>query len=92
METIIKFEEFKKNFYNNPSHWSNNKRKMFGMNVIRKPINNKERTKFPYREYLNQEIFEDLVNEIEKRIEIYFQSDKFTNFAEIKNVPYGDKK
>lgn len=45
------YESDKRDFYNNPSHWSNNKRRMNGLPVIRGKTNKTRWKRFPDFEF-----------------------------------------
>ena len=85
------YEINKKDFYENPLHWSNNKRRMHGLSVLRGRINKCRSKKFPsFRPtprvfFLIKDIIEDTLCENMK-------DDKFFNkFIDIKNIDVGDK-
>lgn len=85
-----KYNQRKYDFYANPYHWTNNKRKLHGLHTIRKPINNKSRTRFSTNWVWM--IYEELVDKIEKTIEMYIQSGKlFEDFVDIRKIELGDK-
>ena len=86
----IREYELKKNeFYSNPMHWSNNKRKMHGLPVLRGDINKDRIKKFysfkpsPIVFYLIEDIMEEILpKEINKH---------FEQFADIKDFSMGRK-
>ena len=85
------YEIKKKEFYENPLHWSNNKRKMQGLVVLRGKINKCRSKKFPSFRPTPRVFFliEDI---IEETLCEYLKDDKFFNkFVDIKNIDVGDK-
>jgi len=96
IEKILKeekdqYEKDKKEFYSNPLHWSNNKRKYTGLPVLRGKIN-KHRIK-TFRSFRPTPrvffLIEDTINEI---ISDQIQKPEFFNsFVEIKNFKEGRK-
>lgn len=85
------YEIKKKEFYENPLHWSNNKRKMQGLVVLRGKINKCRSKKFPsFRP--TPRVFFLLEDIIEETLCEYLKDDKFFNkFVDIKNIDVGDK-
>ncbi len=86
-----KYEIKKKEFYENPLHWSNNKRRMHGLPVLRGKVNKNRSKKFPsFRPtprvfFLIEDIIEETLCENAK-------DNKFFNqFVDIKNIDIGDK-
>lgn len=85
------YEIKKKQFYENPIHWSNNKRKIRGLPVLRGRINKCRSKKFPSFKPTSRAFFliEDI---IEETLCKNWKNDKFFNkFADIKNIDVGDK-
>lgn len=85
------YEIKKKEFYKNPLHWSNNKRRMRGLPVLRGRVNKCRSKKFPSFEPTPRVFFliEDI---IEETLCENWKNDKFFNkFVDIKNIDVGDK-
>ena len=84
------YEIKKKEFYDNPLHWDNNKRKRKGLPVFRGKVNKYRCKKYPYFRP-TQEIFfilEDIIDEKKKKT----INEHFINeFVDIKNFEIGDK-
>lgn len=85
------YEIKKKEFYENPLHWSNNKRKMHGLSVLRGRINKCRSKKFPsFRP--TPKVFFLIEDIIEETLCKNWEDDKFfNNFVDIKNFDVGDK-
>lgn len=81
----------KKEFYENPLHWSNNKRKIQGLPVLRGRINKCRSKKFPSFKPTPRAFF--LIEDtIEETLRESGKNDKFFNkFVDIKNINVGDK-
>ena len=80
----------KKEFYENPLHWSNNKRKMQGLHTLRGRVNKYRNKKFPAFKPTPRVFFliEDI---IEETLCENWKNDKiFNDFVDIKNVSVGD--
>lgn len=80
------YEKRKAAFYNNPLHWSNNKRRMHGLHALRGSINKCRSKRYPsYRPTAH--LFctiEDMLDEI---ISSELSSNKFfNNFVEFKSL------
>lgn len=81
-----KYEKEKEEFYSNPIHWNNNKRRMYGLPLLRGRVN-KERSKvFPsFRSNAVFYIIEDTIDEVlgDKLIrdEFFGEFVSFKNFA-----------
>ena len=85
------YETKKKQFYENPIHWSNNKRKIRGLPVLRGRINKCRSKKFPSFKPTPR-VFFLIEDTIEETLCKNWKNDKFFNkFADIKNIDVGDK-
>lgn len=85
------YEIKKKEFYENPLHWSNNKRRIRGLPVLRGRVNKYRSKKFPSFKPTPRVFFliEDI---IEETLCENWENDKFFNkFVDIKNIDVGDK-
>ena len=89
-------EEYERNknaFYNNPIHWSNNKRRRYGLPVLRGDIN-KYRSKIypvfhPSVKFFG--LLDDITTEIlENKFENGEFNDFFNSFVEAKDLAVGD--
>lgn len=85
------YEVKKKEFYENPLHWSNNKRRMHGLPVLRGRVNKYRSKKFhsfrptPRAFFLIEDIIEEMLCE-------NWKDDKFFDkFVDVKNIDVGDK-
>ena len=85
------YEIKKKEFYENPLHWSNNKRRMHGLATLRGRVNKCRSKKFhsfrptPRVFFLIEDIIEETLCE-------NWKDDKyFGRFADVKNINVGDK-
>ena len=85
------YEIKKKEFYENPLHWPNNKRRMHGLAVLRGRINKCRSKKFPsFRP--TPRIFFLIEDIIEETLCKDWKDDKFFNkLVDIKNIDIGDK-
>ena len=85
------YEIKKKEFYENPLHWSNNKRRMHGLPVLRGRVNKCRSKKFPSFRPTPRVFFliEDIIEESFCKD---WKDDKFFNkFVDIKNIDISDK-
>lgn len=82
-----KYEKKRANFYNNPLHWDNNKRKRYGLPVLRGKVN-RYRTKCYPSFKPSPYLFYTVENIIEKTIVSKLSN---TKFVDVKNVNIGDK-
>lgn len=85
------YEIKKKEFYENSLHWSNNKRKIRGLPVLRGRVNKCRSKKFHSFKSTPRVFFliEDI---IEETLCKNWENDKFFNkFVNIKNIDVGDK-
>ena len=85
------YEIKKKEFYENPLHWSNNKRRMHGLPVLRGRVNKCRSKKFPsFRP--TPKLFFLIEDIIEETLCENWKDNKFFNkFVDIKNIDVGDK-
>jgi len=94
IEKILKeekdqYEKDKKEFYSNPLHWSNNKRKYAGLPVLRGKINKHRIKKFRSFHPIPR-IFFLIEDTIDEMISAQIQKPEFFNsFVEIKNFKKG---
>ena len=85
------YEIKKKAFYDNPLHWSNNKRKMHGLPVLRGRLNKCRSKKFPSFKP-TQRVFFLIEDIIEETLCENLKEDKFFNkFVDVKNVRLGEQ-
>lgn len=87
-EKLEEYRRKKKAFYNNPIHWNNNKRRRYGLPVLRGSVN-----KYRLKEYPGFHpsvrffcMMEDLFDEIL----ITTMEDGFNSFVEVKDLAVGD--
>lgn len=85
------YEIKKKEFYENPLHWSNNKRRMCGLAVLRGRVNKCRSKKFPSFRPTPRVFFliEDIIEET--LCENWKDNKFFNSFVDIKNIDIGDK-
>lgn len=79
------YEKKKREFYSNPIHWSNNRRKMHGLSLLRGKINRgriKEYPKFHSSAvfYIIEEVIEDVLGDRLSRDEFF---DEFVEFNDL---------
>lgn len=88
LEEKRKWELDKIEFESNPLHWSNNKRKMHGMNTLRGSLNKNRKKKFHvYRpSYKMFSFIEDMVC---RKLQYIYQNDFFNNFVDVKDLGIG---
>lgn len=85
------YETKKREFYENPIHWSNNKRRMHGLPVLR-GINNKYRSKKFHSFKPTPRVFFLMEDIVEEMICNSWKDDEFFDkFVDIKNIDIGDK-
>ena len=86
------YEIKKKEFYENPLHWSNNKRRIRGLHVLRGRVNKCRSKKFhsfkptPRVFFLMEDIVEEMICNSWK------DNKFFDKFVDIKDIDIGDKK
>ena len=84
-----KYEKEKAEFYSDPLHWDNNKRKRRGLPVLR-GIANKYRSK-SFRSFCPIRLFNVLEDTIDEILTDKFKSNKFFDgFVDVKNMTFGD--
>jgi len=80
IEEIIEMD--KELFYSNPLHWTNNKRKMYGLPVLRGKLNKSRKTTYSPRRIMKQ-LFDIIYDAIGKEIS---QSYSYENFVDVKDI------
>lgn len=80
IEEII--EKDKELFCSNPLHWTNNKRKMYGLPVLRGKSNKSRKTTYSPRRIMKQ-LFDTIYDAIGKEIS---QSYSYENFVDVKDI------
>lgn len=74
-------------FESNPIHWSNNKRKMYGMNTLRGSVNKNRILKFStYRP--SPKLFSFVEDTIEKLCHIRIENALLKNFVDVKDLKF----
>ena len=84
------YEKKKADFYNNPLHWDNNKRKRYGLPVLRGRVNKGRVKRYPSFRPTPRlfYIFEDMIDEF---LADKFKSNKFfQKFVDIKDLNIDD--
>lgn len=80
----------KENFYNDPLHWSNNKRKRNGLSVLRGSTNHKDRRHF-HSFHPTAFLFGIVENMIEDKLTNKLLNDQFFNqFVDYRDLDLGD--
>lgn len=80
----------KENFYNEPLHWSNNKRRRNGLPVLRGSANHKDRCRFPSF-HPTAFLFGIVENMIEDKLTNKLSNDQFFNqFVDYRDLDLGD--
>ena len=90
-EELEEYRRKKKAFYDNPIHWDNNKRKRYGLPVLRGSVNKcrlKEYSGFFFPSVRLFGMMEDLFDEIL----ITTMEDNLNSFVEVKDLAVGDAK
>ena len=85
MDKTDKIIEYLKQWKQNPLHWSNNKRRIAGLPVLRGKSNIKDRFLVPQL-ILTQLVMEALDEEVNKYIE-----NSYKNLVDVNNITIGDK-
>lgn len=84
------YEKYKVEFYADPIHWSNNKRKQHGLPVLRGKTNKNRNTKF-HSFKPTPRVFFVIEDIIDKTIGDKFNNNNFFNrFVEVKDLKIGD--
>ena len=86
------YENKRTAFYNNPLHWDNNKRRRYGLPVLRKNINKCRAKRYPsFRPTVRFFcLLEDVIDEI--LTDKFNSNELFENFVDIKDLNVGDTK
>ena len=90
-EELEKYRRKKKAFYDNPIHWDNNKRRRYGLPVLRGSVNKRRLKEYQGFFFPSVRLFgmmEDLFNEIL----ITTMEDNLNSFVEVKDLAIGDAK
>ena len=86
-------EEYERNknaFYADPIHWNNNKRKRYGLSVLRGSVNKYRSKKYPAF-YPSVKFFGRLDDIITETLEDNFKNNKYFNSSvEVKDLAVGD--
>lgn len=83
---INNYKTRREEFYNNPMHWDNNKRRSAGLPVLRGNLN-KYRSKVFKSSVISSELFEETERGINKIISnCAFSSSYFDKFVEVENA------
>lgn len=87
-EELEEYRRKKKAFYDNPIHWDNNKRRRYGLPVLRGNVNKYRLKECPgfYPSVRFFGMMEDLFDEIL----ITTMEDGFNSFVEVKDIAAGD--
>ena len=85
------YEKKRADFYNNPLHWSNNKRRRHHLPVLRGSINKNRSKRYPSFHptarifYLIEDVMDDILTDSFKNNEF------FNQFVDVKDLNIGDK-
>ena len=85
------YEKKKKDFYDNPLHWSNNKRRRHHLPVLRGSVNKYRSKRYPsfYPTARTYYLIEDVMDDI---LTDNFKNNEFFNqFVDVKDLNIGDK-
>lgn len=85
-------EEYERNknaFYADPIHWNNNKRRRYGLSVLRGSVNKYHSKKYPVF-YPSVKFFGLLEDIITETLEDNFNNEYFNFFVEVKDLAVGD--
>ena len=85
------YEKKKTDFYNNPLHWSNNKRRRHHLPVLRGSINKNRSKQYPLFHPTTRIccLIEDVIDEV---LTDNMKNNKFfRQFVDVKNIGVGDK-
>ena len=85
-------EEYERNknaFYADPIHWNNNKRRRYGLSVLRGSVNKYRSKKYPVF-YPSVKFFGLLEDIITETLEDNFNNEYFNFFVEVKDLAVGD--
>ena len=86
------YEQRKAEFYNNPLHWSNNKRRRYGLSVLRGRANKCRAKRYPSFRPTTR-LFCTLEDVIEEALTDKLKSNEFFNkFVDYKDMNLGDAK
>ena len=91
-EELERYKRERKIFYSKPINWSNNKRKRYGLPVLRGVINRNREKK--YRRFHPIDQFPILFHTLEESIDNILQNQYdhfFDSFVDFKDVNLGDK-
>lgn len=84
------YEKKRTKFYNNPLHWSNNKRRRYGLSVLRGEVNKHRSKRYPTFRPTPSVFFiiEDVIEEtLTNKLN---QDDFFNQFVDFKDMILGD--
>ena len=90
-EELEEYRRKKKTFYDNPIHWDNNKRRRYGLSVLRGNVNKCRLKEYPGFFFPSVRLFgmmEDLFDEIL----ITTMEDNLNSLVEVKDLAVGDAK
>ena len=83
---INNYKTRREEFYNNPMHWDNNKRRNAGLPVLRGNLN-KYRSKVFRSSVVSSELFDETEMAIDKAFSNYaFSNSYFDKFVEVENA------
>lgn len=87
----VEYEKKKTDFYNNPLHWSNNKRRMYGLPVLRGKTNKCRSKRYPsFRP--SAYLFCTIEDIIEETLSSELCNNEFFNgFVDFRNVNIGEQ-
>ena len=86
------YEQKRTEFYNNPLHWNNNKRRRYGLSVLRGRVNKGRSKHYPSFRPTPRAFFiiEDVINEV---LTDKFKNNEFFNkFVDYKDLSLGNAK
>ena len=87
-EAVNKLQKEKEEFYANPLHWSNNKRRRYGLQTLRGRVNKTRKKVFNYYDPYLFIVMEEIVD---SKIKNEWSNEFFNQFVETKHIARGDE-
>lgn len=87
-EELEEYRRKKKAFYDNPIHWNNNKRRRYGLPVLRGSVNKNRLKEYP--EFHPSVRFFCMMEDLFDEIVITKIEDDYNSFVDVKDLAVGD--